>query len=349
MTPQKTLNIHIYHDGTWELRNIWELEKKLGRKIALDYGALPTVLAAKALAALGLTTAASIETYYYGSYPSNYDPIDSGLVGRQLAFYTILRKKYRYNIETFAINFEKNRVPKAARDAMPTEKHFVPHEKEVDTAMATSIVTASLLKSCDIAILICGDRDFLPAITRARKNGTKVLVASLAGHCTREFNSQTVDGEIIWLDHLLGSIERTRDCFCSSTRHPATLPRGFRVSVALSELEASVCPLCASLDKALKHRATTTIATPAAVQPVIPAPQAQHAPLLGTVTKIWPGRGYGFVTSQNTNRNYFFHSSQISGWEALKVGYRLFFEVGSEPYGNKAGKCFRIRPALQAA
>jgi uncharacterized LabA/DUF88 family protein len=50
-------------------------------------------------------------------------------------------------------------------------------QKEVDVSIATELVTGALRDMYDVAILVSGDRDFVPAVERVRSEGKRVEVA----------------------------------------------------------------------------------------------------------------------------------------------------------------------------
>jgi uncharacterized LabA/DUF88 family protein len=50
-------------------------------------------------------------------------------------------------------------------------------QKEVDVALATELVTCALRDVFDVAIVVSGDRDFVPAVERVRSEGKRVEVA----------------------------------------------------------------------------------------------------------------------------------------------------------------------------
>jgi uncharacterized LabA/DUF88 family protein len=54
-------------------------------------------------------------------------------------------------------------------------------QKEVDVALATELVAAVLRNALDVAILVSGDRDFVPAVERARTEGKRVEIAFFGG------------------------------------------------------------------------------------------------------------------------------------------------------------------------
>lgn len=330
--------IRVLIDGSWLAANRGTLARKLGRELLIDYNALPKVLAAEALRGLGLAGIPGVETCFFSSRPTNYDSADEALVARKLAFFDLLKEQCGYRMEVFPLDFKGHRVAKEARNG------FVPHEKMVDTSMASSLVVGALENSFDIAVCVCGDKDFLPAIAIARGHGKLVVIASITGSCAREYASRgAVDAGIVWLDGLLESIERTSLHSCSSGFHPAGLSLEFRAPAALPPQDVCFCPLCANLAAVLRARAEASLGFPGATA------AAGSVPLVGTVTKVVRERGFGFVTAQDKRRFYFHVTDTAGPWSAVRCGLSVFFEVKAAPTPEKAGKCSRLWPAFGAA
>lgn len=64
-----------------------------------------------------------------------------------------------------------------AREAYDSNKD---EQKEVDVAMACEMVVHALRDHYDVAIVVSGDRDFIPAIQQVQSAGKKVEVAAFA-------------------------------------------------------------------------------------------------------------------------------------------------------------------------
>lgn len=59
-------------------------------------------------------------------------------------------------------------------------------QKEVDVAMACEILSHALKDHYDVAIIVSGDRDFIPVIEHVQAAGKKVEVASFAGSASNQ-------------------------------------------------------------------------------------------------------------------------------------------------------------------
>ena len=81
-------------------------------------------------------------------------------------------------------------------------------QKEVDVALATEMLAGAFRDSYDVAILVSGDRDFVPAIERIRAEGRRVEVAffgrsdSLQGGSSFSHHLQKVADRVHELDGL---------------------------------------------------------------------------------------------------------------------------------------------------
>jgi uncharacterized LabA/DUF88 family protein len=64
-----------------------------------------------------------------------------------------------------------------AREAYDSERD---EQKEVDVAMACEMVVHALRNHYDVAVVVSGDRDFVPAIQQIQSAGKKVEVAAFA-------------------------------------------------------------------------------------------------------------------------------------------------------------------------
>jgi hypothetical protein len=85
-------------------------------------------------------------------------------------------------------------------------------EKCIDIALAVEMLHyATVPDAYDIAILVTGDKDFMPAMARTRQKGRRVALASMRNGCNNDLTHPSAhvrDFEVIWLeDHLRDLIE----------------------------------------------------------------------------------------------------------------------------------------------
>jgi hypothetical protein len=185
--------VKCFCDGSWLRHNFFRLHDTYGVKLDL------TKLAYLLITTLSERLRKQLDyngTILCASVPVNTDPEDQWLVCKQQNFFEdILRNKCGYTVELFNIDFKGRRLLEKDRG----DDSWKPKEKCVDIAIATNLLYYK--DSYDIAILITGDRDFLPAIDKARKLGKRVVIASFSDSCSRELYSSY--SEIIFIDDFL--------------------------------------------------------------------------------------------------------------------------------------------------
>ena len=78
------------------------------------------------------------------------------------------------------------------------------HEKCIDISLAVEMLHyATVPGAYDVAVLVSGDKDFIPALARIRQKGKRVAVCSMRNCCSRDLNDPTThcrDFDLIWLD-----------------------------------------------------------------------------------------------------------------------------------------------------
>ena len=57
----------------------------------------------------------------------------------------------------------------------------------------------------------------------------------------------------------------------------------------------------------------------------------------GTIKKLVPDRGFGFITAED-GKEYFFHRSAIDNFDSLRGDETVSFEVESGPKGPRANR-----------
>jgi len=77
-------------------------------------------------------------------------------------------------------------------------------EKCIDISLAVDMLHyATVPGAYDIAVLLSGDKDFMPAMLRTREKGKRVALCSLKNSCNKHLilhESRTLDFDVIWLD-----------------------------------------------------------------------------------------------------------------------------------------------------
>ncbi len=182
--------------------------------MSIDYGKLPHVLAKRVSSSLDIGDVEVVRKCLFGSYPVNCHQADEQPARSQEGFFRYLQHAYHYEVEAFPINFRGRRLRRQDRDANDS---FRPKEKRVDIALATSMLFFAATPSAyDIAIVVLGDLDFMPALRRVRMLGKRVAIASIRESCTRaffspddpEYDPAVKDMDVIWLDNLVSDIRK---------------------------------------------------------------------------------------------------------------------------------------------
>jgi cold shock CspA family protein len=218
--------VMVFMDGSW----LYSGMRSLGDDFQVDYGKLPVVLGEVISKKLGVIPVDIVRTFLFGSNATNYQDEDVEMVKRRRTFYDILREEYDYDVQVYAIDYRGRRLRKADRHP---EDEFNPEEKCVDIALASSMLYfAALPYVYDIAVLVGGDRDFVPVLQKVRQLGKRVAIASIHGSCAFELlDSKNLKGvrdfDVIWLDELLDDISASTDeklVECNSPLHTGPNP-----------------------------------------------------------------------------------------------------------------------------
>jgi hypothetical protein len=83
-------------------------------------------------------------------------------------------------------------------------QYYGGQEKCVDIALAVDMLHYATVPSAfDVAVLVSGDRDFIPALVRTRQKGKRVAICSMANSAASEFedpHANIKDFPVCWLD-----------------------------------------------------------------------------------------------------------------------------------------------------
>lgn len=80
------------------------------------------------------------------------------------------------------------------------------HEKESDLRLAVEMVAGAFQDEYDRAVLVSGDRDFLPAVQKVQELGKPVTVASFAVSLAGDLAAQADD--VVQIDDIAETIRR---------------------------------------------------------------------------------------------------------------------------------------------
>lgn len=330
--------IMIFIDGTW----LHCQTAHIGRAIddpafRPDYGRLPRALARRLSELGGFAEVDLARVHIAGSYPANVAPEDAPAAARQLDHFRALRTHHGYEVDLFEIDYGGRPLRRQDR---PRTDCWIPAEKCVDVALSVRLVEMASRGAFDIAIVVCGDRDFTPALATARRLGARVAVASVRGHCAEAIRGEEAlarhrDYEVIWLEDFACEFTRAaepRVRLCADPAHA-----GDREVIAANPgpaHEPFVCTGCRAR---------------AAAEPSRPvAREAERAPHTAGELRRGTVRGlrstYGFIDCPEGE--YFFHASDLAGARSidqLRSGVPVEFQVAKPPSGTERGNATEVR------
>jgi len=219
------IRVMVFIDGSWFYRNRERLREQFqDPEFQIDYGKLPGLIQSILAERLGTDQVRVIRTYLCASVPRNVAVADQGLVDRQERFFEMLATEHFYDVTTFPIDFRGYHLRSRDRVAgNEDERAWFPAEKMVDVALASRMLTLALSSDAyEIAVLVCGDVDYKPALQAVRDAGKQVMIVGIAGSTSQEFlrptrESRVCDFETVLLNDYPNEIrlefqERTVPC-----------------------------------------------------------------------------------------------------------------------------------------
>lgn len=344
----------IFVDGTWLYANTAKLAADYGRTdLQIDYGLLPDAVSGKVRERLGLPTVDIVRTNLFASYPVNFDPLDQEIVRRRTDFFDMLKEEYHYEIETYPIDFRGRHVRSIDRDPADT---FEPREKCVDIALASAMLYYAAIPSAyDVAIVIIGDRDYIPVLQRVRRLAKRVGIASIRGSCAAEYadpvdHARVKDLDIVWLNDMIPDIElryERRQLVCQSEFHLGD--RRVWTTYRPRKGQPFYCDECRRVfaeRHAAEHHSNGLTAGDLTLYG---EPTDPNGVSTGRIYDLKDDRRFGFLRGDN-GREYFFHQSDLAEltWYEMQPGLPITYRVRHEPSPDKAGHAFDIRRRLDA-
>ncbi|GAB1341668.1 hypothetical protein MASR1M101_07950 [Gemmatimonas sp.] len=346
----------VFIDGTWlafSANRLADQHGLLGRTGGpLDFGALPRVCAQEVASQMAVTMGLDVvRTHYFGSIATNYDAVDQDAVQRRSEFFDSLRRHHRYEVYRYETDYRGHRVRRT-----PGDDGFSPPEKAVDVGLATALLEMAAVSAYDIAIVVCGDRDFVPALQAVRRLGKRVAIVSARGSCAREFSDpndpmRVRDFDTMWLDNLWTQVvspaarplartvdEGARDTVAEMSEAPDVPPFDETVvdsPYADDRMAAAAVPTAGSAslgDTELPVADRGTVGGPAG------------ATQLGTVTKVH-ANGYGFVRGDDGADYYFRRGDFVDVSEFVRLERfrsRLSFRVSEAARPGQAGRAAAV-------
>lgn len=188
----------IFIDGTWLWHNIININKTGLQKF--DLGNLPSKLIKSIQKNNKLFE--HKDTILCASIPINTDQRDLTLCNKRSEFFNILKDKYNFTIEIYEIDFKGRRLYKRDRE---NNDEFIPKEKCVDIALTSNLFYH--VNNYDTAIVITGDKDFLPAIKKLLLLNKKIVLTSFRNSCSQKLSQyENKMYGMFWLDDILDSL-----------------------------------------------------------------------------------------------------------------------------------------------
>ncbi|MHC4660064.1 MAG: NYN domain-containing protein [Planctomycetota bacterium] len=251
--------VMIFIDGAWLFLNRQKLRDTGSEEpFQLDYEKLPVVIRD----ALGNSISGRtgddpdsvrpqvVRTFFFGAQPVNYHPDNEQQVENQEAFYDSLRSRYGYEVETFKVDFNGFHISPRERFEKDLERlremNWVPHEKQVDVALATRMMAmAAMPGGFDIGALVSGDQDFLPVLRQVRALGRQTAIVTIYGAAAREFLSPQENGigdyETVLLNNYVDNLKLVYD---KRVYTCASCGRNFKSSYRPRRGENMYCNAC---------------------------------------------------------------------------------------------------------
>jgi hypothetical protein len=314
----------------------------------MDYGELPRVVAKTIGERLGIPDVDIVRSHLFASIPVNADPLDAALVSRQQDFFDMLKEEYHYEVELFPIDFRGRRIRPQDRD--PSDS-FSPQEKCVDIALASVMLyLAAIPQAYDIAVVVLGDRDYLPVLQHVRRLGKRVAIVSGKGACPPEFSdpldaARVKDVDIVWLDDHLAELElryEPQQLECQSPSHRGA--RAVWTTYRPRKGRPFYCDECRERYAREQDEATRQPA------PDLSGFAVPPECLCGWVEKMLEKDTgpFGFLRSED-GRGFYFnpHALEDVAWGQLGERDVVTFSVLREPSGEKAGAATRVRVAAK--
>lgn len=185
--------VMFFIDGTWLWHNM--MPQKQRNNVKLDLYKLPREIIKTLPHKVSLGP-----VILSASLPKNVDPRDNKLVAKRLNFFHLLEKKCDYTLDIYEIDFRGRRLLKKDRDPKDT---WEPREKCVDISVASNLLYHAALDNYDQAVIITGDKDFIPALGKVKQLNKDVMIASFRESCSQ----QLLDiHKTIFIDDILADV-----------------------------------------------------------------------------------------------------------------------------------------------
>lgn len=191
--PQTPLKIMVFIDGTWlyysliQGRDNCPVKRKFGTRwstaFSVDWNKLLQVIESNI----------ATQLFVKHNYPRLNEVVRTFVFTSTRADTILESKRSRMISDFHRMNFEVHHLLTEGAK-----------EKCVDIALAVEMLyMATVPDGFDIAVIITGDKDFIPALQKTRMKGKRVAVCSIRNSCNRDLthsDDKIKDFDNIWLD-----------------------------------------------------------------------------------------------------------------------------------------------------
>jgi cold shock CspA family protein len=196
----------VFVDADWLCASVLDPGGPAGRPdLQIDHRRLGAVLADEIGRRHHLGPIDVVRSHYFISRPRNHEGRDQALVQRRRELVGRLQEEPRIELEVLGVDHD-DRSSGGEGDRAP----------DVHVAMTVAAMRAALTPGVlDLAIFVLGDRGFAPLLRELRRLGRRVALASLDGSCAPGLADpgnplRTADFEVLWLDEVVGRLEKWR-------------------------------------------------------------------------------------------------------------------------------------------
>lgn len=303
----------LFIDGTWFLRNTPN-----SRLFKLDYTNLFSYFTTM-LTQQKHVNITNIMTQIVLGSAINVHPDDED--ARSLREKYILHMQNSANVNVYSTNFRRNKISEG-----------LVYEKFVDVALASMMCYyASIPSLFDVAILVLGDRDFIPAIDTIRNRfGKQVAIVTYNEHCAGEYIKNLPkyrDFDIIWLTpDILNMYDLTGKKHiipCESPLHKGD--RNVETDFWPQQDQKFYCEQCRIKFSDLSDQKSEDTEN-----------------VQGEIIKFFELKSYGFILAKGGE--YFFHTKHVSEESGdIEVGKKVLFDIEKHPTNGKEGAVSKVK------
>jgi cold shock CspA family protein len=200
----------LFVDADWLCASMLDSAEPLGRPdLQIDYRRLSGVLAEEIGRRQHIGAIDVVRSHFFASRPRNHDARDPDLARRRREFLARLEEEPRVDLE----------VAEADSGGRPTgrdDDRAAGGAPGVHVAMTVAAMRYALTPGAlDLAIFVLGDRSIMPLLRELRRLGRRVALASIEGSCARDLADpadphRLWDFEVLWINELIGRIEKRR-------------------------------------------------------------------------------------------------------------------------------------------